>query len=149
MSRARPILVAIALTLFAAISFADDKKNASQGLSNVNFTVIRDYSGKPIRNASVILHPVDKDGKQSKGGYQLKTDAEGKTTSEGVPYGKIRIQVIAQGFQTFGDDYDVNEPQMEIEVRLKRPQDQLTIYKKSEDSKTAKPNDNPQQQQPH
>ena len=33
----------------------------------LNFIVIRDYSGKPIRNASVVMHPVEKNGKQSKG----------------------------------------------------------------------------------
>ena len=32
----------------------------------LNFVVIRDYNGKPIRNASVVMHPVEKNGKQSK-----------------------------------------------------------------------------------
>jgi len=44
----------------------------------LNFVVIRDYSGKPIRNASVVMHPVEKNGKQSKGGLQIKTDPDGK-----------------------------------------------------------------------
>jgi hypothetical protein len=36
--------------------------------SNVNFVVIRDYNGKPVRNASVVLHLVDEKGKQDRGG---------------------------------------------------------------------------------
>ena len=28
----------------------------------LNFLVIRDYNGKPIRNASVVMHPVEKNG---------------------------------------------------------------------------------------
>ena len=61
----------------------------------LNFQVIRDYNGKPIRNASVVMHPVEKNGKQGKGGLQIKTDADGKASYEGAPYGKLRIQVLA------------------------------------------------------
>ena len=53
---------------------------------------------------------------------QIKTDAEGKASFDGVPYGKLRVQVLAPGFQTFGDDYDVDKPTMEITVKMKRPQ---------------------------
>ena len=94
----------------------------------MKFVVLKDDNGKPVRNASVILHLVGQNGKQAKGGFQLKTDAEGKTETEGVPYGLVRIQVIAPGFQTFGDDYTVNQPEQNVVIRLKRPQDQYTIY---------------------
>jgi hypothetical protein len=90
--------------------------------------VVRDESGKPIRNAAVVLHPVDDDGKQDRGGFELKTDPEGKASYDGVPYGKLRIQVLSPGFQTFGNDYDVNQPNMEITVKMKRPAKQYSIY---------------------
>jgi hypothetical protein len=118
-----PILVLITLT--ATFAFAGDDENSSI----VNFTVIRDYNGKPVRNASVILHSVNKDGKQTKGGAQLKTDSEGKTTYPGLPYGRVRVQVIAPGLQTFGDDYEVKDKTMDIQIKMKRPTDQYTIYK--------------------
>ena len=73
---------------------------ADEPTSNVRFSVIRDYNGKPIRNASVVLHPVGKKGKQERSGLQLKTDSEGNTNFDGVPYGPLRIQVLAPGFQT-------------------------------------------------
>ena len=44
---------------------------------NLRFTVVKDANDKPIRAASVVLHPVNKDGSQAKGGFQLKTDGEG------------------------------------------------------------------------
>jgi hypothetical protein len=96
--------------------------------SKLNFVVVRDYSGKPVKNASVILHPVNSKGKQERGGYELKTDSDGKTQFEGVPYGMLRVQVLAPGFQTFGEDYDVQKDEMEIVVRLKRPVQQYSIY---------------------
>jgi hypothetical protein len=94
----------------------------------LSFVVLKEDSGKPIRNAAVVLHPVNAKGKQGRGGFELKTDADGKTHFEGVPYGKLRVQVLAPGFQTFGEDYDIAEGSKEITVKLKRPQKQYSIY---------------------
>jgi|SRR5271165_823621 len=116
--------------LVATLIFASDKKSGPLQSSNLRFTVVKDDNNKPVRNASVILHPVGKDGKQAKGGFQLKTDNDGKTESDGLPYGPLRVQVFAPGFQTFGDDYDVNKPEMDIQIRLKRPSDQMSTYDK-------------------
>ena len=96
--------------------------------SEIHFVVVRDYNGKPIRNAAVVMHPVAKNGKQEKGGLELKTDAEGKASFDGIPYGKLRVQVLIQGFQTYGGDYDVNQPTTEITVKLKRPTRMYSIY---------------------
>jgi len=97
-------------------------------LALLKFVVVKDLNDKPIRNASVVLHPVGKKGKQERGGLQLKCDANGKAEYDGVPYGKLRVQVLAQGFQTFGQDYDVDQPVEEITIRMKRPQEQYSIY---------------------
>jgi Carboxypeptidase regulatory-like domain len=101
---------------------------AQDDMADLKFLVVKDYNGKPIRSASVVLHPVEKSGKQSRGGLQVKTDAEGKANYEGVPFGKLRIQVLAQGFQTFGEDYDIDQPHMEITIKMKRPSEQYSIY---------------------
>ncbi len=134
-------LLCLCLLFLSAFAVAGDKKKEPEQLSSLTFTVVKDDNDKPVRNASVILHPVNKDGTQAKGGYQLKTDSDGKTLTEGVPYGKVRIQVIAQGMQTFGNDYDVNQPTVDIVIRLKRPQEQFTIYDKpgSKSSDTGQP----------
>lgn len=118
------MLIAAVAALVVTSAYAGDKQHA-----NLTFLVVKDYNGKPVRNASVVLHPVDEDGKQERGGVQLKTDNEGRTRYDAVPYGKLRIQVIARGFQTHGDDYDVNQPQQEIVIKLRRPQEQHSIYK--------------------
>jgi Carboxypeptidase regulatory-like domain len=111
------------LVLVLSISaLADDPSSAIQ------FVVLKDYSGKPVRNASVVLHQIDKMGRQAKGGLQLKTDGEGRASFDGVPYGKLRVQVLITGFQTFGQDYEISQPQTEITIRLKRPADQYSIY---------------------
>src|ERR1700745_4133748 len=101
---------------------------ASEPTAALSFIILKDESGKPVRNAAVVLHPVNMKGKQGRGGFELKTDNDGKTHFEGVPYGKLRVQVLAPGFQTFGEDYEIGEPEQEITVRLKRPQKQYSIY---------------------
>src|SRR6266576_6159174 len=131
-------LILLALTLPAVAQ--EDELYAA-----VAFVVLRDYNGKPVKNASVIMHPVKKNGKQKNSGLQLKTNTEGKTSFDGVPYGPLRVQVLAQGFQTFGEDYVVDKPEMEITIKLKRPQGQYSVYEdhpeeKKEDKKDdAKP----------
>ncbi len=96
--------------------------------SALSFLVLKEDSGKPVRNAAVVLHPVNPHGKQGRGGFELKTDNDGKTHFEGVPYGKMRVQVLAPGFQTFGEDYEIDSDAKEIVVKLKRPQKQYSIY---------------------
>jgi len=106
-------------------------------MSDLRFVVVRDYNGKPVRNAAVVLHPVNRKGKQSRGGLELKTDAEGRTNIDGIPYGPLRIQVLAPGFQTFGEDYKIDKEEMEITVKLKRPGGQYSIYENHGDAKKA------------
>ena len=110
--------------LAAPLLGAGDNKQAS-----LKFVVVKAQNGKPVRNASVVLHLVNKNGKQAKGGYQLKTDAEGKASFDGAPYGKLRVQVLTPGLQTYGEDFDVNQPEHEFIIKLKKPQDQVSIYK--------------------
>ena len=126
----RPFLALLALLAIPAVLAAGGENKPSGQASSVKFVVLKDDNNKPVRNAAVILHPVGKSGKQSKGGFELKTDGEGKTEADGIPFGLLRVQVIAPGFQTFGDDYTINQAEQVVTVRLKRPTDQYTIYDK-------------------
>ncbi|MGA8541588.1 MAG: carboxypeptidase-like regulatory domain-containing protein [Terriglobales bacterium] len=114
-------------------------------MSDLRFVVVRDYNGKPVRNAAVVLHPVNRKGKQAKGGLELKTDNEGRTNIDGIPYGPLRVQVLAQGFQTFGEDYEINKPELEITVKLKRPGGQYSSYEDHGDAKKADDKKPPEQ----
>ena len=114
------------------------------------FSVIKDDNGKPVRNAAVILHPVDAKGKQERGDLELKTDPDGKTNLDGVPYGALRVQVLARGYQTYGEDFDVSKPKIEITIKLKRPQGQFSIYDDhAKDPQPKQENPAPDQQRPN
>jgi len=122
------------LIVFSLVPAWAEKKPATP-LATVNFVVVRDENGKPVRNAAVVLHPVEDNGKQARGGIELKTDPDGKASYDGVPYGKMRIQVLASGFQTFGNDYDISRPNVDIPIKLKRPERQYSIYEEHPNEK--------------
>jgi len=123
------ILVAGAVLVVVMASPAlAQKDKEEEPTSVVNFLVIKDDNGKPVRNAAVIMHSVDSKGKQERGDMELKTDPEGKTNFDGIPYGMLRVQVLAQGFQTYGEDFDVEKPKMDFTIKLKRPKGQYSIY---------------------
>jgi hypothetical protein len=142
----RSVLVVFVLVAGAA---AQRDKDTEQ-TAILNFLILKEDNGKPVRNAAVIMHPVNTHGKQGRGGLELKTDGEGKTSFDGIPYGKLRVQVLASGFQTFGEDYDVNQAKMDFTVRLKRPQGQYSIYETHPgDKKDEKKDDKPPSPEPN
>jgi hypothetical protein len=131
----RNFLMVLAIVLafgMIGIAWAQDDQGPT---SSLRFVVVRDSDGKPVRNAEIVLHPVKRKGKQGDGEMELKTDAEGKTSVDGIPYGPLRVQVLAPHFQTFGEDYQVNKAEMEITVKLKHPGGQYSIYEDHGDDK--------------
>jgi hypothetical protein len=95
----------------------------------LSVTVVRDSNGKPVKNAEIVLHPVDEHGQEKSESLELKTHEDGRAETGGVPYGKLRIQVIAKGFRTYGEDYDIRQPNLEITIKLQKPAEQFSIYK--------------------
>ncbi|HEX4321949.1 MAG TPA: hypothetical protein VHZ52_13645 [Acidobacteriaceae bacterium] len=112
------------------------KYKAPPVTSRVEVTVTRATNGRPVENAAVIFHPLV-DG-HNDGNMELKTNDEGKTVIDLLETGSnVRLQVIADGFQTYGEDYKVDKDTMAIEVKLKRPAEQYSIYKKNEGAKKS------------
>jgi hypothetical protein len=96
--------------------------------SRIEVTVVRDFNGKPIEHAAVIFHPVE--GDRDKGVMELKSNFDGKAVIDVIPIGDtVRLQVIAKGFQTYGDEFKIDKESMTMEVRMKRPGEQYSIYK--------------------
>jgi hypothetical protein len=110
--------------------------------ASLRIVVVRDADGKPVKNAQVVLHLVNRKGKQTKGEMDLKTDADGHASVDAIPYGSLQVQVMAKGFQTFGEDYEVKQSELEIMVKLKRPGGQYSIYENHDDKK--EPDQKPQ-----
>src|ERR1035438_3688274 len=111
--------------------------------ARIEVTVLRDVNGKPIENAAVIFHLVGE-----KGNMELKTNEDGKAVIDVLPVNSsVRLQVIAKGFQTYGQDFTIEKPAMEIEAKMRRPGEQYSIYKNHPEGggsgKDAAPETNP------
>jgi hypothetical protein len=127
-------VIMASLGLAIALSSANSQDNDKRGrkykspppTSRIEVSIVRDSNGKPIENAAVIFHTMN-----DPGNMELKTNEDGKTVIDVLPIGEtVRLQIIAKGFQTYGQDYQVDKPQIAIDVRMKRPGEQYSIYKK-------------------
>ena len=132
MKRNLSIVITVAIVLGLGLAWAQDDEGPT---SSLRFVVARDSDGKPVRNAEIVLHPVKHKGKQASGEMELKTDADGKTSVDGIPFGPLQVQVLAPHFQTFGQDYQIDKPELEITVKQKHPGDQYSIYENHGDDK--------------
>lgn len=95
--------------------------------------VVQNQAGKPVSQAGVIVKFV-KGRSKAKFGAKIRKEWETKTSQEGIvkipsiPQGRILIQVIAEGYQTFGQTFDIDEDEKTVEVTLKPPQPQYTAH---------------------
>jgi len=103
------------------------KYKAPPETAHIEVEVVRATNGKPIPNAAVIFNP-EKDGK-SEGNLEVKTGPDGKAVIEVIPVGStVRVQVIADGFATYAEDYPVPEDKKEISIKMIRPRAQVSTY---------------------
>lgn len=94
---------------------------------------VKTHTDRPIERASVIVTFIEdrthmKIGKKIPVTFELKTNMEGMAKIPPLPQGKIKVQVIAKGYQTFGELFDVNEPEKTIEVKLNPPQQPYSAH---------------------
>ena len=148
MLRRSQIAIAVFVAGFGLIAFSlsahaqDDaakrgrKYKTPPPTARIEVTIVRDTNGKPIENAAVVFHPMV--GEKDEGNMELKTNEEGKTVIDVLPLGDtVRLQVIARGFQTYGEDYKVDKAEMAIDIRMKRPGEQYSIYKSHDNSASS------------
>jgi hypothetical protein len=78
---------------------------------------------KPVDSASVYVKFVEehKHGRDKKIEMNLKTNLSGVCHVPILPPGRFLIQVIAEGWKTFGEYYDISETDQTIHVQLVRP----------------------------
>jgi hypothetical protein len=107
------------------------KYKAPPPTSHIEVTVTKKMNGKPVVNAAVVFNST-MNGKDE-GNLEVKTDPDGKATIDIIPTGStVRVQVIAQGFATFAEEYQVTDPTKEIAIAMVRPKEQISSYVNNE-----------------
>lgn len=123
-------VLASVVFLFAVAVRAQDKDADSKGKSDSSSKTVRltiivtgGEDKQPVDNASVYVRYVQerKIVKDKKIEMNLKTNLSGVCHAPEIPKGKFIIQVIADGWKTYGEYFDVNQDEQTINVALVRP----------------------------
>ncbi len=106
---------------------------ADPPMTKIRVEVRKALNDKPVERASVVVKFVEgrsvvKLGKKIMTSYQMRTNQDGIASIPAIPQGKIQIQVIAKGFQTFGQIFEIGEEEKTVEIKLKDPQPQFSVH---------------------
>ncbi len=118
------------MAALAVSAVAQDEEGPPMTKLNVLVTT---QGGHPIERASVVVrfvegHSVVKLGRAVHDTYELRTNEEGAVKVPSIRQGKIRIQVIAKGYQTFGQIFDITQSEKTVTVKLNPPQQQYSAH---------------------
>jgi hypothetical protein len=77
----------------------------------------------PVENASVYVKFVErrKLWKDKKYELNVKTNREGIAHVPDPPLGKVLIQIIAEGWRTYGQSYEITDQEQVIKIHLEKP----------------------------
>lgn len=103
-------------------SGTQDKKPADSTTTKLRIEVTG--NDKPVGNAAVYVRFNQPGGllhRDKLAELDLKTNQDGSVKVPEIPRGKIQVQVIAEGWHTFGKWYEVETPEQTIRIELKPP----------------------------
>ncbi len=130
-SRIKKLLIAfISLTLIYPLAIgaqdkAPDSKGKSEAAASVHLTIIvtAGEDKQPVDSASVYVRFVEAKvlTRNKKIEMNLKTNLSGVCHVPEIPSGKILIQVIAPGWKTYGEYFEVDQAEQTINISLVRP----------------------------
>jgi len=123
----RGLILSLALVLSALVA-------PTQAADMTTLTIsVKSPGGRPVENASVIVkfvkgHSAAKLGKKIRKEWELRTNQDGVVKIPPIPQGTILVQIIAKDYQTFGQDFDVDEEQKTLDIKLNPPQPQYSAH---------------------
>ena len=92
-------------------------------LSRITIEVSGGEKDAPVENASVYVKYVEERKllKDKKLELNVKTNRDGIAHVHNAPLGRVLIQVIAEGWKTYGRWYDITDTKQVFKIRLQRP----------------------------
>jgi hypothetical protein len=101
---------------------APPKAEAAAALNRLRIEVTGGGDDKPVENASVYLKTVEQHAlKDKKTELNVKTNQLGVAHVPEAPLGRVLIQVVADGWKTYGHWFDITDPKQTIKIHLERP----------------------------
>jgi len=103
------------------------KPKASPPASEVQTRITIEVTGGeksiPVENASVYVKFIEERSlrKDKKLEMNVKTSRDGIAHVPNAPMGRVLVQVVAEGWKTYGRWLDITDPKQTIKVHLERP----------------------------
>ncbi len=110
------------LLLLVAVLLACLPAAAEKDLTKLSIVVL-DQKDRPVPKASITVTFVSGSKmfiKKVRSEWNTKTSSKGVAELPEMPPGKVRLQVIAHGFQTYGDEFEIKGEEFTHTVKLKR-----------------------------
>ena len=99
------------------------KPSGTEQMSRITIEVSGGEKETPVENASIYIKYVEerKVMKDKKLELNVKTNREGTAHVPDAPMGRVLVQVVADGWKTYGRWYDVTEARQTIKIHLDKP----------------------------
>jgi len=109
---------------------ASDLSGDGDKTTRLTVQVLDEATKKPIYNAHVVVRfEVDRKLRRDKRvSWESKANQRGEVVLNLIPRGTIKVQVIARGYQTYGDQHELNQPEQTVIVAMKIPSGQKSAY---------------------
>jgi len=120
-------LPCLALIFFAACASAPAQQSAlpketPAPVPRLTIEITGGDADKPVENASVYLKTQeDRLIKDKKTEVNVKTNMQGIAHVPQPPTGRVLIQVVAEGWKTYGHWYDLTDSKQVVKIHLDRP----------------------------
>jgi hypothetical protein len=101
----------------------DNPAEAAPAVKRLTIEVSGGDKNVAVENASVYLKYVEekKLGKDRKYALNVKTNRSGVAHIPDPPLGRVLIQIVAEGWKTYGKYYELTDPAEVIKIHLDRP----------------------------
>ena len=129
MRRTSIIVAALLLvaTQLAGQNAAEQKDDANTRLT---LQVLNETNKQPVVGAHVVVRFTEERllRRDKRVSWEAKTNRKGEVVLSDLPTGNVKVQVIAKGFQTYGDQHDLEKPREKVTILLQPPKGQVSAY---------------------
>ena len=123
------IFIVAGVLLVANLVAAQDKNNNDES-ARLTLQVVAGEDKQPVVDAHVVVRFAEERmlRRDKTTSWETKTNRKGVAVLAGIPLGAIKVQVIAKGYQTYGDEHELSQPEEELTIQLEPPQGQVSAY---------------------
>ena len=99
------------------------KQTTTEQVSRITIEVSGGEAVTPVENASIYIKYIEerKVKKDKLLEMNVKTNKDGTAHVPDAPLGRVLVQVVADGWKTFGRWYDVTDVKQTIKIHLDKP----------------------------